>query len=1303
MTMRGLEGQVLLNSLRHLIFSFEPYIREAGSAEQAEEMLLHLEENDENFHKHELVKNLKRKLDELLSPLIDEELEKYSTAGHIDSGSQETLVNRITKTVTQSKQFTDLMKKLKKNIDDAVIQLMNNFETEFGSEHISQERWNHTRKPIPGLEDEEVSSFHSMFEQGSVMVFDTNYLKTITDNLTKTKNLTTRQDAMQKLNKIITGDIFSNDHWAQLKKNLTDVMGDPDEELTNLSLKFLAKSYSCTSHHTCEVYVAHVEFLRRQFTSKDVSLPAIKNGLNCAQPHHDKLIRAFYLMNQFQQETTNYWVRYPTMYMEKVIESMLGLLSVPAFHGRLTPLHFIAIVDPRAKWFNKWMHGNYSRNELIRALEDYRIIIEQALKHCLDFSASRKVQGNMMEDVTDAMSKVAMADGRTYFTGAELEYAYFIHSLFFLSRLLALKNGRKFFPMKLRDKQGTVHMNQLLKALVLLVVDPGVTTSHRPSTSQYDAAALVTEVLKELYNNEQACMLCLCRDDIMSTLLSPIAQFLDDSSDGISPSESTLLHVADILCVLATTTRGRRYLMYGESLNIYSRTKSSAAHLIAEFTKKALLKDLPQVSEPPSPTVIGAYLYVCRQLYNTCEGLLVLYPYDLHTCVAQAWREASQAAERAATPTPSDSRAEDSSKSIKDYNILFWEDTLRDNLLNFASTAKGILLLQQTGAMNECVTYMYQRYEKKLQVSKCEKFGYGYMLTQVAATAPGMMALQNTGYIAALLLELWSSLECGPEDAVLFLPTHWPTDSIDRAAMKHFTRMVNVLSAFPAVYEVLKGQTLPTKDHYTFREVPDTIPALLDRLVILDNPEKIHSLFHFEQSHCLGLKLLSVMVSCLDSYLLLQSQYKFEKVLLNAQAQCKTDGRDGIIVDMLSVERNYILVRCHLLGGPTERILPPRSLGKDSLYPFPLFSSFPVPREYTPNLTGRSTIKQDPVAVIMYCPIEEETELTKFLATKGEKRGSAWLDKCRILFAKMLTTKPDQTKGAVLQQLLEEGVTTLTQIQSEAIFPQLEFSGSDSAVKHFKLSPLQELGIETAIRYGKHLKVINSSSDAKDSLTHLIKQTAIFLRQQQKSTKTPLSYMEGQYPGFDWLVATVFLVFHGNRDRAWTFLHHLSSLGCSAYLWPARMHASVHLPAALLSSGIHPVFSSTAHNVELILQIEEPITLSAFKMSGFTPAQICVHWLKQCWWNYLDWANIVQYLALVMVMGVDYQVYVCVAAIRHLRQLIVQHHQTQDLVVFLKEEPIRGFQVAEQLPYLKDLEKRHRKTVLSDMMNITRP
>ena len=33
----------------------------------------------------------------------------------------------------------------------------------------------------------------------------------------------------------------------------------------------------------------------------------------------------------------------------------------------------------------------------------------------------------------------------------------------------------------------------------------------------------------------------------------------------------------------------------------------------------------------------------------------------------------------------------------------------------------------------------------KLQVSKCEKFGYGCMVTQVASTAPGMRALLESG------------------------------------------------------------------------------------------------------------------------------------------------------------------------------------------------------------------------------------------------------------------------------------------------------------------------------------------------------------------------------------------------------------------------------------------------------------------------------------------------------------------------------------------------------------------------------
>ena len=55
MAMRGLEGDDLKRGLHELIVSWENIIREAGSLEAAEDTLLHLEENDENFHKYALL------------------------------------------------------------------------------------------------------------------------------------------------------------------------------------------------------------------------------------------------------------------------------------------------------------------------------------------------------------------------------------------------------------------------------------------------------------------------------------------------------------------------------------------------------------------------------------------------------------------------------------------------------------------------------------------------------------------------------------------------------------------------------------------------------------------------------------------------------------------------------------------------------------------------------------------------------------------------------------------------------------------------------------------------------------------------------------------------------------------------------------------------------------------------------------------------------------------------------------------------------------------------------------------------
>lgn len=137
---------------------------------------------------------------------------------------------------------------------------------------------------------------------------------------------------MQKLNQIISGEIVHNKHWQQLRKNLLDVMADPDDELSvntflafnfslstlmhsllkdvpklilknyfknylqtiflltihlkkkiqngsftflifqDLSLKFVAKSFTHTSHYTSQVFILLSKFLFFNLTDLSFNL-----------------------------------------------------------------------------------------------------------------------------------------------------------------------------------------------------------------------------------------------------------------------------------------------------------------------------------------------------------------------------------------------------------------------------------------------------------------------------------------------------------------------------------------------------------------------------------------------------------------------------------------------------------------------------------------------------------------------------------------------------------------------------------------------------------------------------------------------------------------------------------------------------------------------------------------------------------------------------------------------------------------------------------------------------------------------
>uniref|UniRef100_A0A671QM44 Protein broad-minded n=1 Tax=Sinocyclocheilus anshuiensis TaxID=1608454 RepID=A0A671QM44_9TELE len=1125
------EEAELQSLLRELLKSVKDRISGAPSVECAEEILLHLEETDKNFHNYEFVKYLRAYVESSFGTVIEEETENFTRGdGHAIGPGQDTLVHAVTKRTRESAQYKQMMQTLKQTMMVVVESLINKFEEDQLKKEEMDRKSQHEQSSSHYTDN--CSDSDSSFNQSYAFIKH-EQLQVIAEKLDPGRPREVRLEALQSLCYAPPSDVLSCENWTGLRRNLSAALTDPDHELS-----FFAKTFSSSPLNV----------------TKDI-YSTIGN-------------------------MTTFWIRHPEKYMEEIIENTLSLLALhseqgmssPGSEKSLEPIHLISLLDIKATWFKKWM-------------------------------VSQETGGHI-----------------TLYTSKELEFVYFVHSLCVLGRLVMYTNGRKLFPIKVKKRRDPVTLTDLVAILISVCVCLFVCLCVY-SLDSLSPTNLVMEVLRTLCDRTECAVECLYQIPVIETLLAPVITLLKGKLPKLNSLEGALTHIADTLARIATTERGLSLLLYDRNLVSAEGESISAAHVVVQFTQRLLAKELHVFSELEiPPAVSGAFVFVCRQMYNTCEGLHVLRPYSLHECIAKAWRTTSSVSERVPTPVPG---APPVITSQELQSVVAWEEMLLDNLLNFAATPKGLLLLQQTGAINECVAYMFSRFTKKLQVSRCEKFGYGVMVTQVAATAPGIAALQSSGFVQTIVVELWSALECGREDVRVVHPKSTPMDPIDRNCLKSFLSLVNLLSSPHAVWELLGHRALPNKTEYNLREMPTSVLDLMDRLIIINSDAKIHSLFNYEQSHTFGLRLLSVLCCNLDSFLLLESQYNLSELLLQGQRDNVTE---EFIIDGPSVERNHILVRIGTVGGPSERRLPPRALQKgNDPYPWPMVSTYPLPKYYI-------------------------LDVPKTLRTKQGKNN---------LFKALDPT-------IYMCYLLCKTVCVCVCV--------------------------------CVCRYGKFLKLLRE--DSEQDLCLLLKHCQEFLSQQRVSVTSELSCFQGGYPGHDWFASTVFLLMHGDVGRSLSLLLRFSRLLPSAFLWPPRLHSSVHLPIEIAQSGIHPIYSCTAHYVEMLLKAEVPLVFSAFRMSGFTPSQICIQWLGQCFWNYLDWSEICHYVATCVIMGPDYQVYMCISALRHLQQDILQHTQTQDLQVFLKEEPIHGFRVSNYLEYMEGLERNYRSMVLSDMRSI---
>nr|CAB3266841.1 protein broad-minded-like [Phallusia mammillata] len=1270
----------LLFGLHDLVSNVNSILKRTDlGSENAEDIILHLEETDDNFHRNNFVKFLCDSIGIEIGQLIDDEIERKSTTSNPNCVSnQHSLVHAVTETICKSSVYLDLSKQLCAN---SVLTA-----TELCKKSVSASSDDDTEsyfsRQLKSMCSEGELSYGSSFNQGIFFMTQEQFHR-IAEELSSAQPLNKRREALLRLCQVPPSDVMASESWSHLRIALMDALADSDNFISHTALSFHAKMFAVSSYQIMrETFTCLSEHIMQCF--KIWPIQTTDEDLFLSEPYISRTLLRLRLLNEFQCEVPSIWVRYPESFLDSILNSTFNLMTEFIKAAPFSGLHLISLVDIDAHWFRKWLHGNYGRAAVISRLEKkYRQFLVYVVHNTMQFCQSYVHNQAITVDI-----KVSQQD-RIVYSLQHLDFACFIHCLSIIARLVMYSCGRELFPVHLPDGQ-VIHVQDMLVSwiMVLNLAD----TKSKP-INKYEPASFIAKALCNLCSSNAFVKECVGKQFI-SSLIGSIQNWLSIDTKQIV-SESTMLHIAEILACLTSTCSGRKLLLFK-----YPTAKGSAAHNIAQFAQKALEGKLQQSLQQrfiPSHSVIGAYVFVCRQLYNTCEGLLLLMEYQLHEKIAAAWKQTHEIkqfssleevdSDQQSIPTQSSSRS-----------TVMWEDTLLDNLLNFAATPQGLLLLQQTGAINECVAYMHSRYTKKLQVSKCEKFGYGVMVTQLASTAAGTMALQHAGFLRAIVHEFWASIECTELD------TQQPSRSnflgrTERPVHKAFTGLANVLSSFQSVHEIFVGKKLANKSHYSFREIPNSPLDLLDRLVMLNSPQKYHFLLNYEQSHVFGLRLLTLLSCNLDTLLLLETQYKIQQLLLDLQKSNQTSD-SCIIIDELTIERNHFLVRTHLIGGEGEKVLPPRTLssvkdsknknvfktGKSEPYVWPLFSQYPIPKAYVPELSDQTFSKKDSM-------------LARFLS-KSRVSDKNFLSQLRSIFAKAMTSSPSTVRGNVVEETLERVVTAFEKNSEERRFKRSP--GQVQGRKEAGTTPLPVIvaGTKMTVQYGKLLSILKSSSDtAYNNLINVLQSCIQFLNQQH-SYSTSLRILAGPYPCHDWFVSTIFLMFSGNKDKSLQFLLKLSELFVSGYLWPARLHASIHLPPKVRLSGIPPLYYRSGHHIELIVQMELPLIYSAFRMSGYTPSQIAQHWLTQCFWNYLPWLQITHYVTTVLVMGCDYQVYICVSILKHLQQSILMHRQTQDLQVFLKENYIKGFSVGNWMEYMETLETKYRATVLQSMRNL---
>ncbi|KAJ3128808.1 hypothetical protein HK100_008957 [Physocladia obscura] len=908
-----------------------------------------------------------------------------------------------------------------------------------------------------------------------------------------------------------------------------------------------------------------------------------------------------------------------------------------------TPLHIIAILDPKCHWFEKWTLSSFGRGQSVVEIRTADLVTQLA-EMFIEYLRNIPLSGERFpsrivvvggsgrgragtQEVVVMDYEFGFEDGENSGSGnggkglckekistLDLEYAHFVQILIVLGKLVRSKAGRECFPVKISsclkenwnelqlfdlfgefifssnqwltipsdDGKGklTFTVDSFTLVLVKLMckcsrVGPSNINFNKSSTD-FDTLHLSTVSFRILQNLTIDEERCenIFTSLYLMELMSPVSRIL--SGEIIkSTNECILLNVGKMLSHMASSTTARKLLLYDQIEN--GRKISSHLEIILNL------------------------------LYRTCDGIQILHPYCLHLAISENLKNETWL------------------KSSFSSNILSrneWIHASIDNLLNFAGTPFGFALLTESGTLQKCIAHMFNRYQQRMQVSSSEKFGYGVLVSQIGVTRCGMKALIETGLVENAIKAVWELLEF---DNVF---DKQDIDIDDYHSRKIVNNLLKLLSSFSGLSEIITGDKIPGKNSLLY---------LIHKLVILDNFVKNGSLLH-EECCRIGLRILSLLTSSLDSFILLESKFSFQTSLLKQQEEIRLDHEcDEFIIDHNSLLRNKILVATYLMGGPNERHIP-HETDFDSELPI-LFCQYPCPEVYSSyNDYHCSSPEFD----------STKTQLFQIVSDNDRAKAALGIQQVKIQIISTISAGPlSITSIRLLITYMHEVLNLAVIDQNATVFGfQLKQESNIQNQPEFndwtaKISKTNELGLSLVVRYIQYLLPEIDEQKTRKDLGEL------FRRLEYMSLK---KFDSNSHQNFDGFVATIFILHECSLQSSLEFLNLIHQFSASSFIWPFRSQLEANHKH---ENHVPLLYSVMCFFVELILEQEHPNIFSAFTLSGCTSSQISYRWFREMLWNVIDFPQIAAYTFLSVTLGADWQIYFCIALLQHLESGIM--------------------------------------------------